>query len=49
MREKSSIKFKIPVPWASAPACIEACGRHAVVVAGAVAVIFAILIVIVAV
>jgi hypothetical protein len=47
MREKSSIKFEIPLPWASAPARIEACGRHAVVVAGTVAVIFFTLIVLV--
>jgi len=45
MREKSSIKFEIPVPWASVPVCITASGRHAVVVAGTVAVIIAILLV----
>ena len=39
MREESSIKFKIPVPWAAKPACIEAKGSHAVLVAGIVAVI----------
>ncbi len=37
MREKSSIKFEIPVPWATRPACIEAKGGHAVLVAGIVA------------
>lgn len=45
MREKSSIKFEIPVPWASGPACIEACGRYAVIVAGIVAVIILVLII----
>jgi hypothetical protein len=45
MREKSSIKFEIPVPWANAPACIEARGRHAVAVAGAVAVILLIVLI----
>jgi hypothetical protein len=48
MRDKSSIKFQIPVPWANSPACIEACGRHAVTVAGTVAVIIVILILVVA-
>ena len=48
MREKSSIKFEIPVPWASAPACITASGRHAVIVAGTVTVIIIILVVLIA-
>lgn len=39
MREKSSIKFEIPVPWAAKPALIKAKGSHAVLVAGIVAVI----------
>lgn len=39
MRDTSSIKFEIPVPWAATPACIEAKGRHAVLIAGIVAVI----------
>ncbi|MER9759979.1 hypothetical protein [Mesorhizobium sp. M0138] len=39
MCDKSSIRFEIPVPWAVSSACIEANGRHAVIVAGVVAVI----------
>jgi uncharacterized integral membrane protein len=39
MHDKSSIKFKIPVPWAPASACIEANGRLSVIVAGIVVVI----------
>ncbi|MFI0849384.1 hypothetical protein [Mesorhizobium sp. IMUNJ 23232] len=45
MRERSSIKFEIPVPWAAAPASIEASGRHAVFVAGIVAVIIILILV----
>lgn len=48
MQEKSSIKLQIPVPWASAPACIEARGRHAVAIAGGVAVFMLVAIVITA-
>ena len=44
MHEKSSIKFEIPVPWANSPARIEARGRHALIVAGIVAVIIVILV-----
>jgi hypothetical protein len=39
MRNKSSISFEIPVPWAATPACIKATGTHAVIVAGVVAII----------
>ena len=39
MREESSIRFEIPVPWAAAPIRIEATGRHAVAVAGIIATI----------
>jgi hypothetical protein len=38
MRDKSSIKIEIPVPWASAPACITS-GHQGVIVAGIVCVI----------
>ena len=40
MRDTSSIKFKIPVPWSATPVCIAARGRYAVVVAGVIAIIF---------
>jgi hypothetical protein len=40
MRDKPSIKFEIPVPWATTPACIEAKGSYAVLVAGIVAAIW---------
>jgi hypothetical protein len=37
MRDKTSIKFEIPLPCARIPARIEATGPYAVMVAGIVA------------
>ena len=44
MRDRSSIKFELPVPWAAAPAYIEASGRLAVIVAGIVAVLIVVVV-----
>lgn len=37
MRDKSSIEFEIPVPWAERPVRIHASGIRAVIVAAIVA------------
>ena len=41
MRDKSTIRFEIPVPWSERPALIEASGHRAVVVAAIAGVLIA--------